>query len=85
MVPLAPSHRNSVGIGLWYFETGCGELQLGKNRICDGVAILAAASRPCREIASPEGAYAKVGFSVRVLPLGPHGQIRVESDPWVYT
>ena len=44
MVPLAPSHRNSVGIGLWYLETGCGELQLGKNRICDGVAILAAPS-----------------------------------------
>ena len=44
MVPLAPAHRNSVGIGLWYFETGCGELQLGKNRICDGVAILAASS-----------------------------------------
>ena len=42
MVPLAPSHRNSVGIGLWYLEAGCGELQLGKNRICDGVAILAA-------------------------------------------
>ena len=42
MVPLAPSHRNGVGIGLWYFETGCEELQLGKNRICDGVAILAA-------------------------------------------
>ena len=41
MVPLAPSHRNGVGIGLWYFETGCGELQLGKNRICDGVVISA--------------------------------------------
>ena len=41
VVPLAPSHRNGVGIGLWYFETGCGELQLGKNRICDGVVISA--------------------------------------------
>ena len=41
MVPLAPAHRNSVGIGFLYLETGCGELQLGKNRICDGVVISA--------------------------------------------
>ena len=41
IVPLAPPHRNGVGIGLWYLETGYGELQLWKNRICDGVVISA--------------------------------------------